>query len=89
MIDLSCLLHSLLENIGLWCTHSMTDQLMPCPASTLQRSLAMVVVGFPATPPLLTRARMCISASHTHVREAVSLGLLLLGKPSFHSLCDP
>ncbi len=29
------------------------------------RHIAMVVVGFPATPLLLCRARVCISAAHT------------------------
>ena len=36
----------------------------------LDRGLAVVVVGFPATSPLYTRARVCISAAHT---EEVSL----------------
>ncbi|KAG1670985.1 hypothetical protein FOA52_014374 [Chlamydomonas sp. UWO 241] len=31
----------------------------------LEQNVAAVVVGFPATPVLLTRARVCISASHT------------------------
>lgn len=31
----------------------------------LDRGLAVVVVGFPATPLLLSRARICISAAHT------------------------
>lgn len=31
----------------------------------LKRNVAVVVVGFPATPLLLSRARLCISASHT------------------------
>lgn len=31
----------------------------------LRRGLATVVVGFPATPLLLSRARFCIAASHT------------------------
>ena len=31
----------------------------------LKRNLAVVVVGFPATPVLLSRARFCVSASHT------------------------
>jgi hypothetical protein len=31
----------------------------------MQRHIAMVVVGFPATPLLLCRCRVCISASHT------------------------
>eukprot|EP00245_Coleochaete_scutata_P018190 TRINITY_DN931_c0_g1_i1.p1 TRINITY_DN931_c0_g1~~TRINITY_DN931_c0_g1_i1.p1 ORF type:complete len:259 (+),score=41.84 TRINITY_DN931_c0_g1_i1:69-779(+) len=30
-----------------------------------KRNVAVVVVGFPATPLLLSRARVCISASHT------------------------
>jgi len=30
----------------------------------LQRGLAVVIVGFPATPLLMSRARFCISASH-------------------------
>ncbi len=32
---------------------------------TLERGIAAVVVGFPATPLLTSRARVCISASHT------------------------
>ena len=32
---------------------------------TLERGIAAVVVGFPAAPLLLARARICISASHT------------------------
>jgi serine palmitoyltransferase len=31
----------------------------------LKRNLAVVVVGFPATPVLLSRVRFCLSASHT------------------------
>ncbi len=31
----------------------------------LAEGIATVVVGFPATPLLLARSRMCISASHT------------------------
>lgn len=31
----------------------------------LEKNIAVVVVGFPATPILLSRARFCISASHT------------------------
>ena len=31
----------------------------------LKRGLAVVVVGFPATPVILSRARFCISAGHT------------------------
>ncbi|TYZ63620.1 hypothetical protein PybrP1_011868 [[Pythium] brassicae (nom. inval.)] len=31
----------------------------------LQRNLAVVCVGFPATPLLLARARFCVSAAHT------------------------
>ena len=33
--------------------------------SCLKRNLASVVVGYPATPLLLSRARFCIAASHT------------------------
>lgn len=31
----------------------------------LEKNIAVVVVGFPATPILLSRARFCVSASHT------------------------
>jgi len=31
----------------------------------LKRGIAAVVVGFPATPVLLSRARFCISAAHS------------------------
>jgi serine palmitoyltransferase len=33
----------------------------------LKRGLAVVVVGFPAVPILMSRARFCISAGHTRV----------------------
>lgn len=39
----------------------------------LERNLAVVVVGFPAAPLLLSRARFCISAAHT--REALEEAL--------------
>ena len=42
----------------------------------LSRCLAMVVVGFPATSLLLTRARVCISASHS--REDLDYGLSVI-----------
>jgi serine palmitoyltransferase len=43
---------------------------MPCKIAAfsrecLKRGLAVVVVGFPATPLVLSRARFCISAGHT------------------------
>jgi hypothetical protein len=31
-----------------------------------KRGLAVVVVGYPATPIITSRARFCISAAHTH-----------------------
>jgi len=34
----------------------------------LKHGLAIVVVGYPITPILLTRVRFCISASHTRVQ---------------------
>merc|ERR1719240_244075 len=34
----------------------------------LKRGLATVVVGYPATPLLLSRARFCIAASHTEAQ---------------------
>ena len=46
--------------------------------------VAVVVVGFPATPLLLSRARICISASHTRedlaraLEVSISSGLMHL-----------
>lgn len=37
----------------------------PFSRECLKRGLAVVVVGFPAVPLLLSRARFCISAGHT------------------------
>ena len=50
----------------------------PCKISAasrelLKRGVAAVVVGFPATPLLLSRVRFCISAGHT--REVLDLAL--------------
>jgi serine palmitoyltransferase len=39
----------------------------------LRRGLAVVVVGFPATPLLLARVRFCLSAGHT--REQLDFAL--------------
>lgn len=55
----------------------------------LARGLAMVVVGFPATPLLTARARVCVSAAHTRadldyaldvIDEVARLCLLRYGK---------
>ena len=40
----------------------------------LKRGLAVVVVGFPACPILMSRARFCISAGHT--REELDRALI-------------
>lgn len=42
----------------------------------LSRGLAVVVVGFPATPLLMSRARFCISAGHT--KEELERALIIL-----------
>lgn len=42
----------------------------------LARGLAVVVVGFPATPLLLSRARICLSAAHT--REDLTWALSVI-----------
>ena len=42
----------------------------------LARHLATVVVGFPATPLLLSRARVCISASHTQEELEAALRVM-------------
>jgi serine palmitoyltransferase len=57
--------------LGDWDSPVMPVMLF-CPAKlpavsryTLERGLAIVVVGFPATPLLTTRMRVCISAAHS------------------------
>lgn len=42
----------------------------------LERNIAVVVVGFPATPLLLARARVCISAGHTREDMEHALNVL-------------
>eukprot|EP00898_Chlorokybus_atmophyticus_P007752 jgi/Chlat1/7979/Chrsp7S00628 len=50
---------------------------LPCfSRECLKRNLAVVVVGFPATPLLLARARMCLSAAHS--REDLDYALQVL-----------
>eukprot|EP00658_Telonema_sp_P-2_P013910 TRINITY_DN15270_c0_g1_i8.p1 TRINITY_DN15270_c0_g1~~TRINITY_DN15270_c0_g1_i8.p1 ORF type:complete len:1344 (+),score=258.10 TRINITY_DN15270_c0_g1_i8:57-4088(+) len=44
----------------------------------LHRGIASVVVGFPATPVLLSRARFCVSASHTV--EQIDAALVEIGQ---------
>lgn len=42
----------------------------------LKRGIGVVVVGFPATPLLLNRARFCLSAGHTKAMLDKALGVL-------------
>ncbi|XP_018583332.1 serine palmitoyltransferase 2 [Scleropages formosus] len=42
----------------------------------LQRNIAVVVVGFPATPIIESRARFCVSAAHTKAMLDTALGAI-------------
>lgn len=44
----------------------------------LARGIAVVVVGFPATPIVTSRARFCISAAHT--REDMDFALKVISE---------
>ncbi|KAK6794873.1 hypothetical protein RDI58_008326 [Solanum bulbocastanum] len=44
----------------------------------LKQNVAVVIVGFPATPLLLARARICISAAHS--REDLNIALEVISK---------
>lgn len=46
----------------------------------LKRNLAVVVVGFPATPLLLSRVRFCVSAAHT--KEDIDEALKIIAEVS-------
>jgi hypothetical protein len=52
----------------------------------LKRGVAVVTVGFPATPLVLGRVRFCLSASHTKemLDQVHQIFLLYLIKISFH-----
>jgi serine palmitoyltransferase len=74
--DNSNLIRSKLEEIGLLVIGDYDSAVVPIlighPAKIrafsvqcLKRGVAIVVVGFPATPLLLARARFCLSAAHT------------------------
>uniref|UniRef100_A0ACB8G585 Serine palmitoyltransferase 2 n=1 Tax=Sphaerodactylus townsendi TaxID=933632 RepID=A0ACB8G585_9SAUR len=58
----------------------------------LKRNVAVVVVGFPATPIIESRARFCLSAAHTRemldtaLKEIDEIGDLLQIKYSRHQL---
>lgn len=56
-------------------------KLPACSREMLKRGIAVVVVGFPATPLLTARMRVCISASHT--REDLDFAL-----EAFEELAD-
>lgn len=53
----------------------------------LKRGIAVVVVGFPATPIIESRARFCLSAAHT-TEMIDQVGVMLkenrLNVPIFH-----
>ena len=53
------------EYLGDAYAHTARDLRIHISRQALARSLAVVVVGYPATPVLLGRARCCVSASHT------------------------
>ena len=66
-----------MERLGLHVYGDYDSPIIPvlvyCPAKVaafsrecLKRGVAVVVVGFPATSVVLSRARFCMSASHTH-----------------------
>lgn len=74
--DNSNFFRSEMKRIGLHVYGSDDSPIVPCliylPSKTaafsrecLKRGLAVVVVGFPATEIILSRARFCISAGHT------------------------
>jgi 7-keto-8-aminopelargonate synthetase-like enzyme len=52
----------------------------------LKRGIAVVVVGYPATPIISSRARFCLSSAHTRedldkaIRDISEVGDLLLIK---------
>jgi serine palmitoyltransferase len=65
-----------LEDLGLYVLGQYDSPIMPImlynptkissfSRECYRRGLAVVVVGFPAVPLLMSRARICISASHT------------------------
>ena len=64
----------------------------------LKRNIGVVVVGFPATPIIESRARFCLSAAHTretldtvsrHFHFDILLLLLLSRITRVRLLCDP
>ncbi len=46
------------------------------PPSPPQTQLAVVVVGFPATPLVSSRVRFCVSAGHTREELAAALKII-------------
>lgn len=75
--DNSNFFRSEMERLGLHTYGDIDSPIIPvliyCPGKIaafsrecLKRGVAIVVVGFPATSVILSRARFCISASHTH-----------------------
>merc|ERR1712000_64324 len=49
------------------------------------RGLAVVVVGFPATPLIKSRVRFCISAAHT--TDDLNAALAILDEVSYRTMC--
>lgn len=49
---------------------------------TLEKGLGVVVVGFPATPIIESRARFCLSASHT--KEMLDRAILIIDEVANH-----
>jgi serine palmitoyltransferase len=57
-------------------TRTLLSSLTPRPRSPRPTQLAVVVVGFPATPLLTARARFCVSAGHTRADLDRALGII-------------
>jgi len=51
----------------------------------LKRKIGVVVVGFPATPLITSRARFCISAAHT--REDLDFAIQMINEVGDLVLC--
>lgn len=72
---------------------SLADRsVSPCRAFSremLKRNIGVVVVGFPATPIIESRARFCVSAAHTRdMLDVVSrLVSACLFPPRYHFAC--
>ncbi|XP_038606360.1 serine palmitoyltransferase 2 isoform X2 [Tachyglossus aculeatus] len=90
--SMKCIMGEDGTNFGKECVQQLAENTSAFGREMLKRNIGVVVVGFPATPIIESRARFCLSAAHTKemldtaLKEIDEVGDLLQLKYSRHRM---